>query len=93
MRGHVLFDELQECGFQHLSVLANAPPLWQFLSEVGYDVKEPEDGLQSISQLLLIVGGENTVCLLLTKEPTHPRSVYSVSVVAPHTEFGLSPNE
>ena len=44
-------------GFQHWSVLANLPPRWQFLSEVGYDVEESEDGLQqSISQLLFIVG-------------------------------------
>ena len=89
MRSHVLPDELQERGFQHWSVLANVPPLWQLLPEVGYDVEEPENGLQSISQLLLIVGGENTICLFLTHEPTHPRGVYSVSIVAPHTEFGL----
>ena len=70
--------------------IGNVPPLWQFLSEVGYDVEEPKDSLQSISQLLFIVGGENMVRLLLTEEPTHPRSMCSVSVVAPYTEFGLS---
>ena len=89
MRGHVLPDELQERGFQHWSVLA-VPPLWQFLPEVGYDVEEPENGLQPISQLLFIVGGGNTICLFLTQEPTHPRGMYSVSIVAPYTE--LSPS-
>ena len=88
MGGHVFPDELQERGLERWSVLANVPPLWQLLLEVGYDVEEPENGLQSISQLLLIVGGENTICLLLTREPTHPRGVYSIAIVAPYTEFG-----
>ena len=70
--------------------MANVPPRWQFLPEVGYDVEEPENGLQSISQLLFIVGGENAICLFLTQEPTHPRGIYSVSIAAPYTE--LSPS-
>ena len=48
----------------------------------GEEDQESENGLQSISQLLLIVGGKNTICLLLTHEPTHPRGVYSVSLTS-----------